>query len=119
MNRIRIVEPGHVYLIQNLDGDGEQQIGFVQRPPYHEPAAGILIQDLLRISIDRVKVLETEVSAEENIKVLYHLRQALLWQELRALRRKVDLGKLLAIENLDLGEDGHFKLVGEFYAHRD
>lgn len=110
MTRMIIDYPGHAYRIPELDGDKLQLIQFVQRKPHHEPKPGILIQDLLRVCIDRVKVLNEEVQAEENIQVLYHLRMAMVAQETRALRRKVELGKLYP-EELDCGEDGHFKLV--------
>jgi hypothetical protein len=57
-----------------------------------------------------VKVLDQEVSAPENVIVLKALREALLYQEVRALRRKAELHKINALEHLPLGDDGHFKL---------
>lgn len=106
--RINCSYPGHTYRISNLDGAGTQVIQFVARPPHHEPEPGILIQDLIRICIDRVEVLNRESAAPENEHVLTALRAALLWQELRALRRKFMLGKLTELENIPTGEDGHF-----------
>lgn len=108
-DRMIIDYPGHRYRIPNLDGDKLQIIEFVQREPHHEPRPGIIIQDLLRICIDRVKTLNEEVQASENEQVLFHLRMAMVYQETRALRRKVELRKIYP-EELACGEDGHFKL---------
>lgn len=114
MERILIMPPeGHRYRIDDLDGTSQQEIQFVQRGPRHEPKAGILIQDLLRICIHRVQVLNNEVEAPENKLVLHHLRQALVCQESRALRRKGELGKIKFPELLETGPDGHFKLAGD------
>lgn len=111
-DRITICPPyGHRYQIDELDGDGMQTIQFVQRAPLHEPKPGILIQDLLRVIIHRIQVLDNELPAAENKESIHLLRRVLGNQEARALRRKIELGKWPAPELIPTGEDGHFKLA--------
>lgn len=98
---MRIVEPGHVYVVDNADvRDGEQQgqtIRFVRRRgPDGEllaPAdrgAGMLTQELLRVAIDRTLYLYAEAPCEEDTQIVEHLRAALTLYESRAARRAIE-----------------------------
>ena len=60
--------------------------------------------------IDRVEYLDRQLSHTLNRDILFHLRQALVLHEARALQRKVALGKLRP-EQVSLGTDGHFRLT--------
>ncbi len=107
---MKILYPGHSYLLPNQDGSGEQRIDFVRRKPHHEPVPGILNQQLLRVLIDRVGVLNAEKPWEGNARILMHLRLAIAEHECRALIRHVEDGKLLP-EQLPTGHDGHFRFT--------
>lgn len=108
-DRIIIKPPeGHVYSIFNLGGEGEQIIQFRQDRPFHEPKPGILIQDLIRICIHRLKVLDHEKPWPLNKITINLLRQVLAYQEARALVRHVEKGKIAHIEFMEIDpRDGH------------
>lgn len=88
---MRIIEPGHVYEVENVDGDGVQRIEFVRRRgddaellPERLRREGILSQELLRVLIDRTLYLGAEAAWHENIEILTSLRKALQVYEARA-----------------------------------
>lgn len=94
---MRVREAGHRYEIQNVDGQGRQEIVFVRRrdnagrplakPEGHE---GILSQELLRVLIDRTLYLDAEVPCAENVEVVSKLRECLRLYESRAARRTIE-----------------------------
>lgn len=93
---MRIVEPGHIYEVENVDGDGRQRIVFVRRRGHdgqllyagrHE---GILCQELLRVLIDRVRYLNDEDPCVEDVQIIGQLRDALRLFEARAARRTIE-----------------------------
>lgn len=93
---MRVAEPGHVYVLQNLDGDSEQILRFVRRrdevgEPLHEGRRpGILTQELLRVAIDRTLYLYAEAPCDEDTEIIEHLRAALSLYESRAARRSIE-----------------------------
>lgn len=105
---MRIIYPGHTYVLAQLDGAQNQTLQFVQRAPYHEPLEGTTIQEVLRVLIDRVKFLDQEVHWDGNEKVILHLRTALALQEGRHLERLATKGA--PIENVGVGDDGHLAI---------
>lgn len=110
ISRIMSVYPGHKYAIENLDGEGEQVIQFVQKGPLHPDVPGITIQDLLRICIDRLQVLDHEKSWAPNQESLHDLRKILARQEARAFIRHVEKKKIVHIELMEVDErDGHLR----------
>lgn len=106
---MRSIYPGHKYELDHLDGSGKQVLQFVQRPPHHYGVEGVTNQEVLRAVIDRVRVLDGEIPWSGNARILYHLRMALLLHESRAMERHVEKHGF-AVEDVGLGEDGHFKL---------
>lgn len=89
---MRVLAEGHVYEVQNIDGDGSQTIHFVRRIPkgqafQHE---GILMQELIRVLIDRTNFLNAQVPCHENVTILNNLRESLILLESRAARRKLE-----------------------------
>lgn len=107
---MRVVEPGHVYLLRNVDGDGEQEIRFVRRRgdeatllPQDEREQGILTQELLRVAIDRTDYLNAEAPCVENVTIMTALRTALAAYESRAARRTIE--KQPMIERTDVCEE--------------
>lgn len=94
---MKVILPGHVYVADNVDGDGEQRIEFVRRRdvfgellPEGERRQGILTQELLRIAIDRTLYLYREAPCDEDTEIVEALRHALTLYESRAARRSIE-----------------------------
>jgi hypothetical protein len=94
---MKIIEPGHIYEVNNVDGDGVQRIVFVRRRdsdahllPTKLRQEGILTQELLRVAIDRTLYLNLEAPCIENIEIVNSLRHALSLYESRAARRTIE-----------------------------
>ena len=89
-----VLDPGHAYQLDILDGPGCQVLVFVKRddPPEKYPGneghyPGVIVQEVLRVLIDRVKYVDSQDSADENTSVLIGLRLSFLALEERAHRR--------------------------------
>lgn len=92
---MRVLVPGHVYAMENVDGEGAQEIRFVRRRgPEGEPLAlsekGVLTQELLRVAIDRTLYLYAEAPCDEDTEIIDALRRALTLYESRAARRTIE-----------------------------
>lgn len=113
--RFEVLESGHVYRFDNMDLDGKgeadasQTIKFVNRESELRGHPGIQTQDMIRVLLDRTMHCDNCIPACENDMIIYGLRVALLFHEIRALRRKLEKGELKP-ELVVLGPDGHFKL---------
>ena len=92
----KVIDPGHIYEMSIIDSNPIffQSITFVKRdnPPEKYPGneghyPGVIIQEVLRVLIDRVKYLDNQVPAPENYDILIHLREAFWDLERRAHRR--------------------------------
>lgn len=108
---MKVYYPGHRYRLEHLDGNGGTLLNFVQRKPHHDPREGVTNQEVLRVLIDRVLVLDSELPWEGNKKILKHLRLALVLHESRAIERKVEKDEMCP-EKIRLDVDGHFALEG-------
>lgn len=108
---MRVVEPGHIYELAHLDGEGTSTLTFVSRAPLHEPHEGVVNQEVLRALIDRVHFLNEEVPWEGNAEIIKHLRMALALHEARAFLRHVEKGHIHP-ETLPIGKDGHMQILG-------
>ena len=123
---MKVIEPGHVYDLDTLDGDGKPvRLIFVNREPGTEHA-GTQTQEVLRAAIDALECLIDRtnhcdgcVRWEGNDRIVKamseaqrQMRLALLHHEARALERKLDRGDLKP-EKLITDKDGHFS------THRD
>ncbi len=121
---MRVIEPGHIYELDQLDGDGTPlRITFVNREA--TPHAGTQTQEVLRMQIDILSTLIDRTNHcdaclrwDGNDKIVKamseaqrQLRLAILLHEQRALERKMDKG--LAVEQIPTDYDGHF-LVGDY-----
>jgi hypothetical protein len=121
---MKVIEPGHIYELSQLDGDGKPLVlKFVRRDkePFHE---GTQIQEVVRVQIDMLDALIDRVNHcddclrwEGNDTIIKHfsesqrrLRLVLLKFEERALERKVDKQGFKP-EAVPMGADGHFKGV--------
>lgn len=118
---MRVIEPGHVYELDTLDGEAPNRLVFVNREPGTEHP-GTQTQEVLRAAIDALEVLIDRtnhcdgcVRWEGNDRIVKamseaqrQMRLALLHHEARAMERKLDRGDLKP-EAVPVGTDGHFK----------
>jgi hypothetical protein len=90
-----IMNKGHLYVVKNVDGKGEQQIRFVRRrdkrgEKLDEAEEGIPSQELLRVLIDRTLYLYAEEPCDEDTKIITKLRECLELYESRAARKTIE-----------------------------
>lgn len=108
---MKVKEPGHIYELNTLDGDGTPEVlRFVNREPGHEHS-GTQTQEVLRALIDRTRHCDACIRWPGNDLIIHHLQMALVLHEARALERKVEKGQLRP-EFVGVGEDGHFVFLG-------
>lgn len=108
---MKVLQRGHRYELKNR-GDsstGTQVVQYINREPGME-CDGVTQQEVLRMMIDRNRYCTSCLPNSVSERIQYHLRMALVLHEMRALERKVQKGELEP-EYLELGEDGHFKLI--------
>lgn len=104
------IDPGHVYELAHLDGDGFQRLDFVNRNPGCEKE-GTTSQEVLRILISRTKFLDSQIRWELNDQIIYHYRMAIALHEARVIIRKTEKGQMMP-EQLPVDYDGHFIIEG-------
>jgi hypothetical protein len=111
---MKVLDPGHCYLLDVLDGDAPEELTFVKRvgdkyPGNTDAYSGTTLQEVLRACIDRVKYVNAQIPDFNNNDVLYHLRATILALEQRAYVRHGILCDLLIteIEDLPVNSHGH------------
>jgi len=104
---MKIIEPGHIYQLQHLDGSGAGILVFVNREPDTEHE-GVQTQEILRALIDRTQHCDACLRWDGNDKIIHHLRMALALHESRAIERKTEKGELKP-EAVTIESDGHFQ----------
>ena len=104
---MKIIEEGHIYELDNIDGEVDNVLTFVNRE--NKSHAGTQTQDVIRVLIDRTKHCDRCLRWEGNDKIIKYLRMALVLHEARALERKTEK-ELLLPEEIRTGIDGHFEL---------
>lgn len=115
---MKVIDPGHEYRLDFLDGKGLQctvflsgerniirsdTLTFVKREGEKYPGnigkhAGTTIQEVLRVLIDRVGYVDNQVPHARNQYVLAYLREAIYELELRAAQQH---GRVLDITSVD------------------
>ncbi len=100
---MQILDEGHLYHLNHLDGDGTELLRFVKREGLGYPGndghyAGTNLQEVLRALIDRFKYLDSQEHCDENYDCIYFLRHCILSLEQRAAKRHK---RLLVINKLD------------------
>jgi hypothetical protein len=120
---MKVIEPGHVYELDQLDGDGRPlRLVFVNRE--QTPHAGTQTQEVLRMQIDIIDTLVdrtnhcdaclSSVFDPMIVKALTEaqrqLRLALLHHEQRAIGQKAFRG--VPIDVWPTGLDGHLEIRG-------
>jgi hypothetical protein len=99
---VTVVDPGHEYLLDSLDGERENHLVFVKRvgPKYpgHVGAhPGTTIQEVLRALIERCEYVNRQQPCSETESAKNYLTLALIELEKRAARVH---GRRLEIEDL-------------------
>lgn len=89
---MKVIDPGHEYLLESYDGEQENRLVFMKREGEGYPFnvghyAGTNCQEVIRVLIDRVKYLQQQIPCDENVSVIAALRQVLLSFETRAAQR--------------------------------
>lgn len=100
---MRVIDPGHEYLLNSLDGGEPVLLTFVKREGEGYPGnighhPGTNLQEVLRALIERVKYLNNQIPDARNWHVLLYLREALFELEQRAAERH---GRVLSYFKLD------------------
>jgi hypothetical protein len=100
---VRIVDPGHLFALDSLDGEIGQLLQFVKRvgekypgneaPPY----PGCTSQEVLRALIARTIYVNNQESNPHNTIALRGLRMALCALETRAAERRGEVAEFFAL----------------------
>lgn len=115
---MKILDAGHKYVVDGLDGGSPQIIIFVKRDGDNFPFnfghySGTNCQEVLRVLIDRTEYLLKQKPCAETEAALGCLKTALLLYELRAARRHEHFLDLYSVDELMYGlpckECGHIK----------
>ena len=91
---MKVIDPGHDYLLLQLDGiDDYQWLTFVKRvgpkfPGNTTAYAGTTMQEVLRAVIDRAKYVNNQIPCAETAKVIALCTDAIYQLELRAAARQ-------------------------------
>lgn len=110
---MRVIIPGHRYEMDVLDGSKKEVIDFVMRygpgyPGNKEWFSGTLMQEVLRVLIDRTKYLNNQVYSPVNPVCIFLYRVALNLLEWRATRRhKLKFKLVWRIEEMPTRSNGH------------
>ncbi len=95
---MKVIDPGHDYLLDSIDGDAPQRLTFVKRegPGYpgnvgHHP--GATMQEVLRALIERAEYVQGQIACPETQLAIGAMQTALYLFESRAARRH---GRILA-----------------------
>ena len=122
---MKIIDPGHDYLLNNLDNTDKSRLRFVKRKgkqyPGNENAyPGTNMQEVMRALIDRCKYVNEQTPCLETESVIMHLQIAMLGLELRAARRhgrRLNFSSSSGIEEREVCEKcGHIGCTGECHS---
>lgn len=89
---MRVVTPGHYYMLAQIDGNREEPLVFVQRVgkgyPGNESAyAGTNCQEVCRALINRLQYLNGQIPDDRNDEAIEHIRSVIRLLEYRAAER--------------------------------
>jgi len=116
---MKVLDPGHKYLVDSYDGGEPTQITFMKRegPGYpgnvgHYP--GTNCQELLRVLIDRITYLDNQIPHYNNSASLDKLREVLwLFEERAANRHGMTLARV--VDRIE--EAPHCPICGHVVCH--
>lgn len=87
---MKVMDPGHLFVLNHLDGEGTSLLRFVKRVgdkfPGNEPPGygGTTVQEVIRALISRIKYVDNQEPSLYNEDVIDDLRRALNTLECRA-----------------------------------
>jgi len=89
---MKVIDSGHIYLLDKLDSLEKTELVFVKRmgekyPGNENAHPGTNMQEVIRALIDRCKYVNKQIPAKETSYAIKHLRDALIYLEMRAARR--------------------------------
>lgn len=89
---MRVIDPGHMFALHNLDGDGETVITYVKREGPGYPGnvghyQGTNLQESFRAEIARIQYLDQQDPCVENKQIIRNIRDNIRLLEERAARR--------------------------------
>jgi hypothetical protein len=104
---VKVIDPGHEYLIEALDGGEPQVIRFVKREGANYPGnvgahGGPITQEYLRAILHRCVYMNNQGWCAETDIIIASLRAAIMAFEVRAARCRgasIDLKRLSDIDN--------------------
>jgi hypothetical protein len=90
---VTIIDPGHSYLMDQLDSQEKARIDFVKREGVKYPGnvghhPGIIVQENLRVLIDRLEYVNNQIWYPENDIVIDNLRMNIWLLESRAKKTR-------------------------------
>lgn len=88
---MQVIDPGHEYLLDSLDGVCVNHLVFVKRVGEKYPGntgshPGTTMQEVLRTLVERAEYVGRQVPCEETSAVIYHLKMSIYLLEMRAAR---------------------------------
>ena len=119
---MKVIDAGHIYEVKGYDGPSDQRIVFMKREGKGYPKnkgchPGTNCQEILRVLIDRVEYLQSQIPDFRNPLILENLRAALFGFEDRAAQRhnrKFEVAELSRIEKMPTCETcGHIGCDGK------
>ncbi len=95
---MKVLDPGHTYLLNCLDGlpNEVRTLTFVKRCDLKNPKRfpgntdsypGTTLQNVIRAMLNRIRYLQNQVWAVENVFIIFSLKISLWLLEFRAARR--------------------------------
>jgi hypothetical protein len=89
---MRVIDQGHTYALQELDGEGERILVFVKREGEKYPGnighhSGTNCQEVLRAVFDRLGYLDHQIEDSRNQKCRYLIAEVIELLEARAADR--------------------------------
>lgn len=123
---MRIIDQGHLYQLDHLDGDEYELLRFVKREGENYPGnvghyEGTNIQEVLRALIHRIKYLDRQMHDDRNMHILHNLRHCIFLLESRAAERH---NRILSQTNLPIEmlpyckRCGHIECNGSCLEHK-
>lgn len=90
---MKVIDPGHKFELDSLDGEFKNILQFVKREGEHYPGnighyPGTTIQEVLRASISRLEHVNRQIPCLESEMVVDLLKSAITLLEIRAKRVK-------------------------------
>lgn len=92
MHRIKVIDPGYSYLVQDFaSGEYHQEIKFVKSElkdgAYIVSEDGVTNEAVIKVVLDRLKTLNEKLPSRETSIAITKVEEALLWLEKRTFDR--------------------------------